>query len=218
MKRFILVTFTLLLIGSFAFGGSFGAYTGITEGISVGPSFHIPIDPFSAEVELMAAVGVLPKLDIQSSLSVIGIASEGVQWLGASIMPRYDLGSLAILNYNIFGLHLGYSDAFELGIEYHTEPSLVQDILWIELNLGFYALPTLSVSGIIAPVLSLQQLANLPLSIYFETDLEAEIEHLDHLHYSLIAGISVSVLENLEVNIGYNFSGSEIVGYLNLSF
>lgn len=218
MKKFILITSTLLLVGSVAFGGSFGAYTGITEGVAIGPSFSIPLNPFSAEVELMASVGILPQFDVQLSLLKVGISSDEVRWLGFYIMPRYDLGSLVILNYNILGLHLGYSDVFELGVEYHTEPSIVQDILWIELNLGFYALPSLMLSGIIAPVFSLQQLANIPLSLYFETDLEAEVEHLDHLHYSLIAGVSLGVLENFEVNIGYDFSHSRIVGYLSFVF
>ncbi|MCX8028654.1 MAG: hypothetical protein N2712_01495 [Brevinematales bacterium] len=210
----IIFSIIIILIGTLSFAASFGAYTEVSDGISIGPSFDITFNTLSATVDFMGAIGVLKGVDFQFSFSKVLIQENQLEWLGLSMMPRYDLGGLEILKYNILSLFLGYSGEFNLGIGYHTGLGLLRDVLDVEVNLGVDILPSPGINGIIAPVLWLQEIVRLPLSLYFETDLYCD---LSNLSYNFIVGFSVVPIDNLELNLGYALSGS-IVGYIMFSF
>lgn len=55
MKRIVVSTLMLVMLTSFAFSASFGAFGGISEGVSFTPTFTVPIDPLSVGLDLMFA-------------------------------------------------------------------------------------------------------------------------------------------------------------------
>ncbi|MEN2997630.1 MAG: hypothetical protein ABDH28_01110 [Brevinematia bacterium] len=217
VKRVACIWILMLFFGNLAVAGSFGAMQEISEGIDLDVALHVPTDFSSFSGELGGSFGVLPNFDLTLCFSEFSVENGEFHWHGAWLMPRYDLGELAILEYNILALSLGYYSGeftnFTFGFEYHTELSLVKEIFSIEINIAVPVFPKVLLTGIVAPVVSFESFTGIPVSAYFEADLETDLESFG---YHLIAGIDVYI-EPFELNVGYDFSG-EIVGFLGFGF
>lgn len=213
MKRILIVIVVLLVLGSVSFGASFGAFGGISTGVGFTPTFYVPFDPFSVAVDLIGSLGIIPNADLQINLSTLIFSQEGFAWGGLWIMPRYDLGGLSILNFNVFALKLSYSDGFGLGVEYHTELGILKDLLSIEFNLGLGVIPSLNLYSIVSPVLYLSSILGVPLALYYEADISSDFSGVG---VGSIIGIFFSK-DNISLNLGYDFS-QRLVGWVSISF
>lgn len=213
MKRILIVIVVLLVLGSVSFGASFGAFGGISTGVGVTPTFYVPFDPFSVAVDLIGSLGIIPNADLQINLSTLISSQEGFAWGGLWIMPRYDLGGLSILNFNVFALKLSYSDGFGLGVEYHTELGILKDLLSIEFNLGLGVIPSLNLYSIVSPVLYLSSILGVPLALYYEADISSDFSGVG---VGSIIGIFFSK-DNISLNLGYDFS-QRLLGWVSISF
>ncbi len=207
--------FTLLIIFSIVvlplgnlFGASYGTFTGITEGINFGPTFGIVPNPFELKVDLPVGIPLKENIDLWVSLSMIHVGDDGVNWEGVWVMPRYDFGKLAILQYNVLALNIGYP--LNVSLQYHTEIGIIDEILSLEANLIGNLYSDLSLLGIVAPVLYFEKLIGLPLALYLE--LNASFEGV-----STILGVDLILSKNFELNLGYDFGGT-IVGWLSITF
>lgn len=133
-------------------------------------------------------------------------------------MPRFDLGNIfSVSPYNIFALQIGYSSEFELNLQYHTELNILNEILSIEANATYKILPSFSIEGIIAPVVYFEKLLNIPIAIYFESDISASID-TSSVEVEYISGVNLSLGDIGDINIGYNFIATQIVGWYSKTF
>ncbi|MFN4244940.1 MAG: hypothetical protein ACK4F9_02180 [Brevinematia bacterium] len=213
MKKIILLPIFLLYISSVSFGTCFSAFNDITTSFNISPTFSITPNPLSGEIELPVGIPLLKNVDLWVNLSTIAFSDSVISWEGIWVMPRYNIGSLGILPYNIIAIELAYP--LNVSLQYHTELSIVSEVFSIEANIIGNLYQTLSLSTIIAPVLYLTKLVNLPLAIYLELD--TNFGDFSSIENSIIAGVLIELSENLELNLCYNFIGS-INGWLSINF
>ncbi|MFN4245110.1 MAG: hypothetical protein ACK4F9_03045 [Brevinematia bacterium] len=213
MKK-ILILIILVLTGGQLFSAGFGPYNGIITGINLLPSFSVTTSsPITSTFDFIAGIPTIQNSDLWVNLSSISFGSE-FTWNSAWIMPRYDLGSLSILPYNVIAIQLAYP--LNVSLQYHTELSIVSEVFSIEANIIGNLYQTLSLSTIIVPVLYLTKLASLPVAIYLELD--TSFGNFSSIENSLIAGLYIMFSGNFGLNIGYNFGTTSIVGWLSIAF
>ncbi|MGC8767467.1 MAG: hypothetical protein ACP5QP_07225 [Brevinematia bacterium] len=215
MKRLIFIFVVLFSLGSVAFPVSFGAFGGISEGLSFSPTFVVPFDPMSVDLDLVGAYGFNQNFDLQFSLSrvLFEFSPFNAIWNGLWVMPRFDFGGFSILPYNILALHIGFGGGFTVGLQYHTELSIVDSIFSIEFNGIFNIIPNPTLDGIVAPVFYLEKILNVPIALYLESDFSV----IPDLGSDIILGIYWGIAKNLGINLGYNFNSS-LVGWISFSF
>ncbi|MGC8769932.1 MAG: hypothetical protein ACP5Q5_01630 [Brevinematia bacterium] len=203
----------LLLLSTKMYSVSFGAWGGMTgKGkFFVNPIFYSTFDPVIG-LDLVSGYGFTDNVDLLVNLSTIGYAESTFAWGGAWLMPRYDLGSLGILGYNILGLILGYSTEFYGGLQYHTSLNFIPNF-FIEINAfgTYYGSGTFSYGGIIAPVLKFVDM----FGIYFETDLTIAGEEFV---YDFVPGIDLNFGSAGELSIGYKIISQTIGAWYFVAF
>lgn len=91
----------------------------------------------------------------------------------------------------------------------------MEEILYTEVNLGLYALPSFGGMVLVAPVVTLDKILKVPVGIYFETDLLISSDLL--FEEEFIVGLFLGIGDAVEINLGYNFNQA-IVGYVAFGF
>lgn len=217
MKRFVISLFMVIVITSVAFSASFGAFCGIAEGVNFTPTFTVPFDSLS--LDLIFAYGVSESFDLNFSLSHVSVNFSPFDffWNGLWVMPRYDLGNVSFLKYNVLALNLGYDgNDVSLGVQYHTEIGVVDEVFSIEVNGNLGVLPGITYGGIVAPVLYLNNIVGVPLALYVEGDFSFSI--VDGYTYDIIPGVYWSIFKNISLSIGYGVNSASVVSWVYFSF
>ncbi|MCX7820974.1 MAG: hypothetical protein N2258_04785 [Brevinematales bacterium] len=211
-KRIVLGLF-LLFVVSELYSVSFGAWGAMTgKGkFFVNPILYSTFEPV-AGLDLVSGYGFTDNFDLFVNLSTISYADSSFAWGGSWLMPRYDLGSLSILGYNILGVLVGYSTEFYGGLQYHTSLNFVPNF-FIEVNAfgTYYASGSFSYGGIIAPVFKIVDM----FAIYFETDLAMNGEELS---YDFVPGIDLNFGSAGELSLGYKIISQTIGAWYFVAF
>lgn len=107
MRRMIFSIIVLLCLVAIAEGH--GIARDITEGFSFDVEYLISFTPVVYEFNFLGGVGLFHNLDLLVNLTTIKIEDDVVKWKEFWFMPRFDVGGIGPVMYNILGLGLGYS-------------------------------------------------------------------------------------------------------------
>jgi len=215
MKRILL---TLISLGAISFvpfvgyGTSFDAFTGISDTGKLGfaPTLGVPTTFDSASLELWFDYGISKNIDVQMNASTLNYSSGAFSWGGIYLLPRYDFGSLSILEYNILALGVGFGGGFSLDVQYHTEFGIIPNLLSFELNIIGNIIPSFGIYGIFAPVLYLLDW----LALYVEIN----PSFVPGFGVEFVPGVDISLGNLGELNVCYSTSQEIGVEYSILLF
>ena len=214
MKRMIFVIFSVVAVSLMPLvssGASFNAFTGISDVGKLGlvPTLKVPTTFDSAELELWFSYGFTENIDVQLNASTLVFSSDGVNWGGVYLLPRYDFGSVSILSYNILALGVGFDGAFSLDVQYHTEVGILPEVLSVEINVIGGIIPSFSVSAVFAPVVTIFDL----LALYVEIN----PSFIPDFGVEFVPGVNIILGDYGELNISYSTENNIGVWY-SISF
>lgn len=107
MKRIVFSIVALLFLVAIAEGH--GISRDITEGFSFDIGYMVGFDPTYYEINLLVGVGFFHNFDLLVNPTTVKIEDNKLRWKEFWLMPRFDVGGIGPVTYNIFGLGLGYS-------------------------------------------------------------------------------------------------------------